>query len=781
MTLLSRRDVGKILVAGSAALGIASKDVWGGATASSSRGDSQPQSSEQPQRTKAASSNRSAAIDTSKRASDDSEPAWSDVLLVEGPEPIISYRTGWVVYEESLTQGEFVGRGWNGAGYINFYDGRLDPAEYHVPQAFRLEIDGQALVADWKWGGLEKAPVKEGNSHATITLSHSIRPVTVKVHTKLDGTAILTRWLEITNTGKNPAAIAVACPWSGVMRKTERWRSHLNDTGLPLYSLGYFDTANWGEEGDFHWHDMPSAGYRIDGRYRRGRYRQPMFMLRNNAMGEMFIGQLAWTGGYSFDFDLDPEMEKFPGLDAAAALTFNAGPDGPAPLRVMAPGESVTTPEMHLGLVFGDLDNAVQAMHIHVRRSVFLPEARGRAAWIESGIGPELEITADRLNHAIDSAIEAGAEVFFIDASWYADPEANWWKTVGDWDVSLKRFPLGLKPFRDRVHAGGMLWGLWMDADRVGENSRVAKEHPDWLAMNYQGERKMGGQLDLTKPDAAKWMEQQIIRVIEENQLEFFRLDYNTDPGRGIRNLHDGFVENGYWRYYDTHYAIYDRLRARFPNVIFENCAGGGGRTDIGMVRRFGHTDVTDWQIAPRSFTITNGMTMALPPEYVDRLLGGQSGQTTADFDFQARTLLFMQPKFGFLYPMGSQPNPIFMRRTKHWVDLYKNFVRPFIDTSRIYHHTPEISGLDPHGWGVIELASEDHTKAICGLFQLSAPTQAEYELRFRGIDVSRRYRVTFDNSGQSSIVDGFLLMEQGIKVRLESALTSELLILEGV
>jgi len=107
-----------------------------------------------------------------------------------------------------------------------------------------------------------------------------------------------------------------------------------------------------------------------------------------NAMGELFIGELAWTGGYSFDFDLDPEMEKFPGLDAAAALTFSAGPDAPAPLRMIAPGETVTTPEMHLGLVFGDLDNAVQAMHTHLRRSVFLPQARGRAAWVESGIGP---------------------------------------------------------------------------------------------------------------------------------------------------------------------------------------------------------------------------------------------------------------------------------------------------------------------------------------------------------------------------------------------------------
>jgi len=51
--------------------------------------------------------------------------AWSDVILVETPEPTISYRTGWVVYEESLTKGVLAGRGWNGAGLVNFYDGRI--------------------------------------------------------------------------------------------------------------------------------------------------------------------------------------------------------------------------------------------------------------------------------------------------------------------------------------------------------------------------------------------------------------------------------------------------------------------------------------------------------------------------------------------------------------------------------------------------------------------------------------------------------------------------------
>ena len=703
---------------------------------------------------------------------------WTDVILTEGSVPTSSYRTGMAVYEESLRKGSFVGRGWNAAGLVNFYDGRINPDEHPMPQAFWLEVDGQLLATDWKWIGCEEIPAAAGERHVVIALEHAVRPVSVKVHTKLDGTAIIARWLEVTNTGTQPAALSAASSWSGVLQKTVRWQSLLGHGDTPLYSVGYFGNSHWGNEGDFGWHDLPIAGYRVDGRYRRDRHRHPMFVLRNNASGEHFICQLAWTGGYSFEFDLDADAGT---TDQAARLFFRAGPDAPAPLRMIAPGETVTTPEVHLGPVFGDLDTAIQAMHDHLRKSVFMPQPRGHGGWVESGIGPEVEITHDEVLNAIDVAADFGAEVFFVDASWYAAPRSDWWSTVGDWDVNLDRFPEGLKPFRDRVHEKGMLWGLWMDAERIGEKSGVFQEHPDWLAPAYDGERRLGGLLDLTRPEVAAWMEEQIGRVIADNELEFFRLDHNTHPGPGIRVERDGYVENGYWRYYEALYAIYDRLRARFPNVIFENCAGGGGRTDIGMVRRFSHTWVTDWQIAPRSFSITNGMTMALPPEYVDRLLGGQSGHTTAEFEFQARLLLFVRPTLGFLKPPGEEWNPHVLDRTKRFVALYKDFVRPIMNTGRIFHHTPSVPGPDPHGWGVLELAARDGSRAICGLFQLSAPTQPEYLLRMRGVDVSRKYRVTFGNSGQSCEVEGYVLAREGLVVRLEGALTSELVVVEAV
>ena len=138
--------------------------------------------------------------------SESSDPTllWSDVLLVEKPEPTISYRSGWVVYEESLTHGQFVGRGWNGSGFISFYDGRINPAEHATPQAFWIELDGQLMASDWEWVGFEKLhgqSDRPADLHIIITLKHAVRPVTVKIHTLLDGTPVLTRWLEVTNNG----------------------------------------------------------------------------------------------------------------------------------------------------------------------------------------------------------------------------------------------------------------------------------------------------------------------------------------------------------------------------------------------------------------------------------------------------------------------------------------------------------------------------------------------------------------------------------------------------
>jgi len=121
------------------------------------------------------------------------------VLLVEQPEPTISYRTGWVVYEESLTKDNSWAR-VERRGFVNFYDGRLNPSDYPMPEAFSLEIDGQLLASDWKWAGLERTtqarePARCDHAKKRCPSGHGQSPYPI------GWDRVLTRWLEVTNTG----------------------------------------------------------------------------------------------------------------------------------------------------------------------------------------------------------------------------------------------------------------------------------------------------------------------------------------------------------------------------------------------------------------------------------------------------------------------------------------------------------------------------------------------------------------------------------------------------
>lgn len=80
--------------------------------------------------------------------------AWTDVHLETKPFQTLCFRTGMAVCEESLIRGQWVGRSWNGAGYINPWENvRLDLATHPAPQAFWLELDGQLLASHWGWAG----------------------------------------------------------------------------------------------------------------------------------------------------------------------------------------------------------------------------------------------------------------------------------------------------------------------------------------------------------------------------------------------------------------------------------------------------------------------------------------------------------------------------------------------------------------------------------------------------------------------------------------------------
>lgn len=146
--------------------------------------------------------------------STDGDPLFANVVTRQEPFPGLCYMSGLTAYDEALINGRWIGRYWKANGFVEAERNlKWVPENSQRPSetagidthAFGLEVDGQSLHFGWELGpaGLQSEESKEG-CHATVELRSSIRPIVVRVHTHVDGTGFLTRWLEVENVGTGP-------------------------------------------------------------------------------------------------------------------------------------------------------------------------------------------------------------------------------------------------------------------------------------------------------------------------------------------------------------------------------------------------------------------------------------------------------------------------------------------------------------------------------------------------------------------------------------------------
>ena len=692
-----------------------------------------------------------------------------------GDDVIFNYRVGLPTYGESLIKGEFRALGFNGIGYnlspgmmVNSNHDRSNILDIEGKCAFSVEIDGQTLVSFWELIDSEKSEENE-ILNTRVTLRHKKRPVEVTVCTKIDGSGCFSRWLEIKNLDNKPVAMGKLAIMSGMLEMTPDWQKLLQDKESSPYRLGYFENTEHLHEGQFKWHTLPEDCFSFGGRYTRDRFRHPFYILENKAKGTCYAVQLAYSGGYRFSFD-------FRGTTSDGHLSYSCELDGVKPLRVIAAGETVTTPEVIISMVNGDMDDAIHQMHTHIRRAV-MRRPHGEGCYLETCGNVEL-------------AAKRGFDIVYIDAGWYYPPGKPWNHWTGKWDVDPTRFPNGIKPLIDRAHACGIKFGLWMEPERLGIHlgaEGLFDKHEHMMCENHTGKRGegvtgKGGQYNLADTECLAYIEDQICQMIEKTGIDMFRLDYNAVwevISSFTYRMQDGYMEGNDFRYYENFGAMFDRIRAKYPNVIFENCASGGGRSDLGSTKYFDHTWVTDNPVAPRCFAITNGMTMCLPPELVDRLVTSMGAPKIASLEFQLYQLMFVRPTSHF--PAETPENPLQIGKFEEFMELYRSFARPMLPTCKIYHHTPSFDDCEPKGVGILESVSEDKNRAMLGVFALCDPKESEQVVRFKGIDASKNYKITAVSAKESFVVSGYELKYKGIVCNIKGALTAELFLAEAL
>ena len=721
----------------------------------------------------------------------------TDIATRNTPDHQIQFTSGRTIYVEALIGGQWVGRYWSADGRSNW------AYELWEQDAFQIEVEYTLLDTGWHWiSGNEVAVTNRGARHFIVELSNTVRPVGVRLHTLLDGSPVLTRWLEITNNSDQSMALTKVYPWSSQIW-AHAGHKHFPPSGLDgAFNLGYFSESDWGYEGWFEWKPL-STGTKIVQCDKGQGFDDPFFIVNNRAKGEYLIGHLAWSANWRMEFDcqegVNPDYERRWGPLRSSAhdiLKFKLGPESTAPLHVIAPGEAIETPAVHLGLVSGNLDTAVQAMHDHLRRFV-LPSvgtdsscriqylAPGDQGYLERGgyaFDQDAHSVEDDPNRrifdeatvreCIDIAESIGAELFTLDA--------GWWDKQGDWFPSPSRFPRGLEPLVEYAHQKGMRFGMYGEVERAyGKGCKIAKEHPDWIGPS--------GILNLTRPEVAEYVESELVRLIEGYELDLVRLDFNPlFTYEGPSTPRDGFLENNYWRYYDTFYHIFERIRRRYPNLILQQCAVGGARNDIGVVSRFHEAYLTDVLWLPHVLQNYSGLTMGLPPEIIVTAFGAcrEGIGYPENFNTLLRCIFTLGTPLIFAGIVGPSCEQLTRERRNdflRYAKLFKEFIRPLLPTCKMYHHAPVTArgGVTANGWFAVEYASPDRTKGWATIARIGTSESDTFRFTPRGLHRGKTYTVTFDSTSESATVDGLRLVQSSVPIRLESIAASELLLFE--
>ena len=380
----------------------------------------------------------------------------------------------------------------------------------------------------------------------------------------------------------------------------------------------------------------------------------PLLLAHARGRDAGFFCGLEWSGRWQID--VTAESSDVTGLYLGV----------PVRGAVLAPGETLELPAVHLGTFAGDLETGGNALRRHIHQDV-MPSDDGRPTLgrvsYDHWFGIRNEFDVELLKAQADRAAELGVEVFVHDAAWF---EGGFPNGVGNWGrVDARKHPNGLEELADYVRRRGMDFGLWFEIERAGAGTQAVTEHPDWFVTCEDGIH-----LNLALPAAQDWAIETISHWIHRLDLRWSRWDYNINPGPCWRALDP--TEKIQFDYMRGLYRVLDTLRQRHPKWMIETCASGGRRIDLGTLRR-AHTA---W-ISDHSESAYNCRYMQaranrfLPGCLLNSSVAVTRGHGDAGFD-DAAILSRMLGKLAFDGDIASW-SPALTTRYRQWVDVFKH------------------------------------------------------------------------------------------------------------
>lgn len=410
----------------------------------------------------------------------------------------------------------------------------------------------------------------------------------------------------------------------------------------------------------------------------------------------------------------------------------------------LAPGEQFTTPQAVLTSSTTGYRGISEHMHAFVREHVVRGEwkHKARPVLLNSWEASYFDISERKLLRLAKAAKEDGMELFVLDDGWFGKRD-NDQSSLGDWQDNPAKLPQGLAGLSKKIQALGLQFGIWVEPEMVSEDSELYRNHPDW-AVRIPGKAHAIGRnqmlLDLSRTEIQDFLIETMSDVFARSEASYVKWDMN----RNMSDLYSGTLpadRQGEFshRYILGLYRVMKELTERFPKILFEGCASGGNRFDLGILSYFPQIWASDNSDAVSRAEIQNGYSYGYPQSvYTAHVSDCPNHQTLREEPWETRFAVAGAAVLGYecnLCDRSAEER----REIRQQVERYKKW-REVLQFGTLYRMTEP----SEHSTALIKwtILAKDRSRAVGILVQNRAEANDPHEcFRTYGLEEDREYR----------------------------------------
>lgn len=372
---------------------------------------------------------------------------------------------------------------------------------------------------------------------------------------------------------------------------------------------------------------------------------------------------------------------------------------------------------------------------------------------------------------------DIGIDILWVDAGWFGTPDlsdmGSWIGHPGNWEEDKRTHPDRFATVAKAAKENGMGFLLWYEIERACSIHKVSQEHPDWFLKlkNDENEPLRTYLLNLGTEGGYNFMLNILRRDIKDLEMAWYRQDFNIHPLPYWRENDEpnraGITEI---KYINGLYRLLGQLMEEFPSLMIDNCASGGSRLDIEMMRYSVPLWRSDCQCSAKAdadacqaqmmggagWMPYTAAGVAGDPSDTYRIRSGYSNGMALSYDGDFHTSTW--------YPYSFEEYKDKVVQLKKLVHEFKS-IRKYFDGD-YYPLMPQ--SLDKTHFCAWQFDLPEEGGGIIQVFRREKSPYPEIVLALQAIQPGTRYAIKDLDSGLVTEISAQELLEKGFAVRIE-------------